>query len=482
MRTFAKRDPFGQPGSARSGKVSPFRTYVRSFTLQSHPRSQDQGPQERMQAAGIQGKLTVGAAGDVYEHEADRVANQVMRSPGPEACSCGGHCPKCQGKISTASHNGKGAAPLQEPLVAGVLREPGKPLDAATRTDMESRFGHEFGRVRVHADGEAAESARHLSARAYTAGDHVVFGAGEYAPGTSGGRWLLAHELTHVAQQSSGRGPQAGAQGVVQRAPTISILPETSKDAPTASQRKAAKSCPITCCDKSLGTLHAMPLFYHKSRGAIVAAGSAEATGIGSELHFIADAAQPAAGDLCHCNDFRMIQILTTNVPMDARGKDNFVDNDSGATPFYGDVGRSGKGEHEIPAGYVDAGEKIKTTESIYDRPYKTPAMIGAKSLSWMAETCVTCIKDPKPDRVLGCVTYGFTQNYNKSTSSFDPVVGVSPSCLDKPSANFVSTLSTDSSTTSYKFKSAPDAAECKPPAAKPPAKAPEAKPAEKSK
>lgn len=77
----------------------------------------------------------------------------------------------------------------------------GHPLDPMTRTAMESRFGHDFSQVRVHSNAQAAESAEAVSAKAYTFGNDVVFGAGRYAPGTSEGKWLLAHELAHVVQQ-----------------------------------------------------------------------------------------------------------------------------------------------------------------------------------------------------------------------------------------------------------------------------------------
>ncbi|MGB9632210.1 MAG: DUF4157 domain-containing protein [Chloroflexaceae bacterium] len=87
------------------------------------------------------------------------------------------------------------------PIVHEVLRSPGQPLDAETRAFMEPRFGHDFSRVRVHTDARAAESARAVNALAYTVGRDVVFGAGQYAPGASAGRRLLAHELAHVVQQ-----------------------------------------------------------------------------------------------------------------------------------------------------------------------------------------------------------------------------------------------------------------------------------------
>ena len=71
---------------------------------------------------------------------------------------------------------------------------------------MEPRFGHDFSGVRVHTDARAAESAWSVNALAYTVGRDVVFGTGQYAPGTSGGRRLLAHELTHVVQQQGSVG------------------------------------------------------------------------------------------------------------------------------------------------------------------------------------------------------------------------------------------------------------------------------------
>lgn len=88
------------------------------------------------------------------------------------------------------------------PIVHDVLRSPGQPLDAETRTFFETRFGHDFSRVRVHTDARAAESADMISALAYTAGQHVVFGTRQYSPATRAGRKLLAHELMHTIQQN----------------------------------------------------------------------------------------------------------------------------------------------------------------------------------------------------------------------------------------------------------------------------------------
>lgn len=95
--------------------------------------------------------------------------------------------------------------------VSNTVNSPGRSLDAPTRNYMESRFGRDFGGVRVHTDSAAAESARAINAKAYTAGQHIAFDQGQYRPDTVGGRHLLAHELAHTVQQS---GVQRMATGI----------------------------------------------------------------------------------------------------------------------------------------------------------------------------------------------------------------------------------------------------------------------------
>ena len=87
------------------------------------------------------------------------------------------------------------------PIVHGALRSSGQPLDTKTRALMEPRFGHDFSKVRVHTDAQAAESARAVNALAYTVGTDIVFDTGRYVPETESGSHLLAHELVHVVQQ-----------------------------------------------------------------------------------------------------------------------------------------------------------------------------------------------------------------------------------------------------------------------------------------
>ena len=172
--------------------------------------------------AAIRRSPAVSEPGDDYEREADRTAEQVMRSPAPhlQGCQCGGRCPDCRtphqipdrGTVQTrhrvAGDIGPGTAAVDD-----VLRSPGEPLDSATRAYMEPRFGYDFSQVRVHTGAAAEESAHALNAQAYTVGHEVVFGAGRFAPGTSSGLRLIAHELAHTVQQSS------GASAVIARQP-----------------------------------------------------------------------------------------------------------------------------------------------------------------------------------------------------------------------------------------------------------------------
>ena len=158
----------------------------------------------------LQAKLAVRAPGDLYEQEADRIADQVMRTPAPQlqrACACGATCPTCQTKpLQTQRIGSSGAAETPAPpIVHDALRSSGQPLDPATRAFMEPRFGHDFGQVRVHTDDAAATSSQSIQALAYTAGRDIVFAPNQYSPQTERGRRLLAHELAHVVQQGEGR-------------------------------------------------------------------------------------------------------------------------------------------------------------------------------------------------------------------------------------------------------------------------------------
>ena len=211
----------------------------------------------------IQPKLAVNTPGDSYEQEADHVAEELMRMPEPQlqrACACGNHtmagdeCSEGSKKsrsgrltklkvsepgdvyeqeadriadqvMATSAHHGASGAPshiqrlARQPIghadatpasVDQALATPGRPLEPAVLQDMEQRFGHDFSRVRVHSGAIAEQSAQEVNANAYTVGHNMVFGAGRFAPETYEGRKLIAHELTHVVQQTGSNGIRPG--------------------------------------------------------------------------------------------------------------------------------------------------------------------------------------------------------------------------------------------------------------------------------
>ncbi|MBV9210285.1 MAG: DUF4157 domain-containing protein [Acidobacteria bacterium] len=113
------------------------------------------------------------------------------------------HKPRTEARIAYSSNTSDRARLSALPAsVRETLSQAGQPLDVATRDFMEARFGYDFGGVRIHTGGKAVESAQAVNALAYTVGRDVVFGAGQYEPGTSRGNRLIAHELAHTIQQN----------------------------------------------------------------------------------------------------------------------------------------------------------------------------------------------------------------------------------------------------------------------------------------
>lgn len=157
--------------------------------------------------------LTVGAADDVAEVEADQVADDVMRRLGAHASPSGeaeqahgaGSGPESIARSTDSAGSaliGAAGGELDAGTAAQVERgrAGGAAMGPEVRTRMESAFGGSFGHVRIHTDGAAASLSRTMSARAFTSGSDVFFGAGEYQPHTPAGERVLAHELTHTRQ------------------------------------------------------------------------------------------------------------------------------------------------------------------------------------------------------------------------------------------------------------------------------------------
>ena len=218
-----------------------------------------------LHSTGVQAKLTIGQPNDKYEQEADRVADQVMRMSDPKLQRQPENeeeedtlqakpladqiTPLIQRQVEPEEEE-------EEPVQSGYDQEPeesnpimesvptrdagelggeedeliqtkplvhkpepvtaelhskiqslkggGQTLPASERAFFEPRFGADFSNVRVHNDNRAGLIARSINARAFTHGRDMVFGSAQYAPGTSEGRRLMAHELTHVVQQDGG--------------------------------------------------------------------------------------------------------------------------------------------------------------------------------------------------------------------------------------------------------------------------------------
>lgn len=180
--------------------------------------------QRLLRARLLQPKLTASQPDDEYEREADRVADQVMRIPEVKTSAPGGKtseanppniqriCSACEeeemqrrpheemSRSATEEAGGEIDTSIESAIES--IRGGGQPLPQSTQDFFEPRFGYDFSAVRVHIDSRANELARAVHARAFTIGRDVVFGTSEFAPETVGGQHLLAHELTHVVQQS----------------------------------------------------------------------------------------------------------------------------------------------------------------------------------------------------------------------------------------------------------------------------------------
>ncbi len=183
--------------------------------------------------SGLQRKLTIGANNDPLEQEADRVADQVMAAQLNSAVNA--IPPRIQ-RFTGQANDASNTAPAS---VDHVLADSGRPLEPGLQKDMGQRFGHDFSQVRVHTGDAADQSAQEVNANAYTVGHNIVFGEGRFAPGSHEGRRLIAHELTHVVQQSGSCGFHFD-QGV-DKSGRSTILPHVDRSPRTAALQRQNK-------------------------------------------------------------------------------------------------------------------------------------------------------------------------------------------------------------------------------------------------
>src|SRR5271157_1434356 len=200
----------------------------------------------------IQAKLSIGAPGDRYEQEADRVAEEVTSTPGAPPSGAGAAppaaapqiqrlCSECEEELhrqtdlpDRSGREPRAAAPSTEAAVQS-LRNSGEPLSPSTRARFEPRFARDFSQVRIHTGAEADRAAREMNALAYTIGSAIAFAGGRYSPETSAGQRLLAHELTHVVQQGHAG---SSSSAVIQR----QAAPETENAPAGPPQRESPAS------------------------------------------------------------------------------------------------------------------------------------------------------------------------------------------------------------------------------------------------
>jgi len=166
--------------------------YVQQFLARARPRAAGSVPP-------MQAKPTLNVPGDRYEQEAAQVAHDVAGTAVPS-------------RSGPSPRGGNQSAPAGLDPAIGAARGSGQPLAEELRTSMEQRIGADFSGVRLHTDARADALSRSIQARAFTSGQDIFFRRDAYQSGSQAGRRLLAHELTHVAQQSQGQATVPGIQ------------------------------------------------------------------------------------------------------------------------------------------------------------------------------------------------------------------------------------------------------------------------------
>lgn len=158
----------------------------------------------------VQTKLQVNSPGDKYEKEADAVADKVVNTPANSSLNenylsarSQVHSKPLSNQITplSQSNNNQGISQEMNSKITSTKGQ-GKKMDDNTSSFMSGRFGKDFSQVKIHSDSEAANMSSDVNARAFTVGSDIYFNKGEFNPGTPKGDRLLAHELTHVAQQT----------------------------------------------------------------------------------------------------------------------------------------------------------------------------------------------------------------------------------------------------------------------------------------
>ncbi len=161
--------------------------------------------------APIQAKLEVNEPGDAFEQEADQIAEKVvgnLHGAGDATPSDSPNTPPIQRKEAVNTRSVTAGPGMQVPnsfaQQISTTKGQGSPISSDTRAEMEAGFGADFSRVRLHTDDDAVQLSRNINAQAFTQGQNIYFNDGKLDTGSTEGKKLLAHELTHTLQQGDG--------------------------------------------------------------------------------------------------------------------------------------------------------------------------------------------------------------------------------------------------------------------------------------
>ncbi|MGG6297724.1 DUF4157 domain-containing protein [Leptolyngbya sp. AN02str] len=184
----------------------------------------------------VQPKLMIGAPGDRYEQEADRIAAQVvqqMHSSKPMETSATQKKQVLQPKLAVHSASSNGRKEVPSEIASGIAEahRGGHPLDKQILLPMEKALGKDLSHVRVHSSGQADTLNRQLGSRAFTRGQDIFFRQGEYKPSNRSNQHLIAHELVHTIQQESAQQPSSSIYGALHN-PSTHIAYESNSETP----------------------------------------------------------------------------------------------------------------------------------------------------------------------------------------------------------------------------------------------------------
>jgi hypothetical protein len=198
----------------------------------SHTVARRPGPVATAWRPMVQAKLRVGAVDDPLEREADRAADAVMGGAGAGALTpaiipaAQRKCAACEAEDEApiqrkcaACGRESAMAPARAETAAAAVSHRGAPLSRDLRAYFEPRFGRDLSDVRVHTHPTGAEAARGIGAKAYTLGPDIAFATGEYAPGTSAGRHLIARTRARGTADPGDNTPGAAGYGRGRRPP-----------------------------------------------------------------------------------------------------------------------------------------------------------------------------------------------------------------------------------------------------------------------